>query len=316
MELTSATPRIERSIGRTTQSWIVRRSISSSKVSARLPSSGCSIVYWYTSPKPVDTGPSTGVMPGSSLGDTSISRSITSWRAKNTSVWSVNTSVISDNPLLFMERISTSPGRPVIAISTGTVISRSTSSGLRPTATVATCTCMLVTSGKASTERFFAAKCRRAQGKRDHHHQQALPEHRADDCGKHGLLQFRELALVVQVKGAIQHNALLDSESAHHRAHIGDFGAQLDGNAQEPIIALSYERRSPGWPLAPLRSPERPGSYAALSVMCMLASMSGLSLRWGFSTMVRTITVRVIGSTVSATNMISPSKLMSPSAGT
>ena len=41
---------------------------------------------------------------------------------------------MSDKPLLFRERISTSPGKPVMAISTGTVISRSISSGLRPTA--------------------------------------------------------------------------------------------------------------------------------------------------------------------------------------
>ncbi len=84
-------------------------------------------------------------------------RSITSWRAKYTSVSSLNTSVISDRPGLFSERISVSAGRPVIAISTGTVTKRSTSSGERPGASVAICTCTLVTSGNASSDSLRAA---------------------------------------------------------------------------------------------------------------------------------------------------------------
>ena len=121
---------------------------------------------------------------------------------------------MSDNPLLFKERISTNPGSPVIAISTGTVIRRSISSGLLPTATVATCTCMLVTSGKASTERLLECKdaCN-AQGERDHDHHQALLEHCTHDCIKHELLHLGELALIVEVKGAVHHDILIDSES-------------------------------------------------------------------------------------------------------
>ena len=42
-----------------------------------------------------------------------------------------------DNPLRFNDRISVSPGKPVIPISNGTVTKRSTSSGERPGASVA-----------------------------------------------------------------------------------------------------------------------------------------------------------------------------------
>ncbi len=50
------------------------------------------------------------------------------------------------------ERMSVMPGSPVIAISTGMVIERSTSSGDLPGASVAICTWMFVTSGNASTD--------------------------------------------------------------------------------------------------------------------------------------------------------------------
>jgi hypothetical protein len=67
-------------------------------------------------------------------------RSATNWRAKYTGVSSVNTSVTMDNPAVFWERNSVMPGSPVMAISTGTVTMRSTSSGERPGTSVATCT--------------------------------------------------------------------------------------------------------------------------------------------------------------------------------
>ncbi len=86
----------------------------------------------------MDTGPSTGMMPSGMRGVTSISRSVTSWRAKYTSVVSVKTRVMMDRPLLLSERISTRPGMPVMAISSGTVTKRSISSGERPGASVAT----------------------------------------------------------------------------------------------------------------------------------------------------------------------------------
>ena len=198
------------------------------------------MVYWYTSPRPVDTGPSTGVIPGSSRGDTSISRSMTNWRAKNTSVSSVNTSVISDNPLLFMERISTSPGKPVIAISTG---HRNQTLDLLRAAADRDGGDLHLYVGHIGESVDGEILCRinaaSAQCKRHHHHHQALLSIARTIAASIGLLQFRELALVVQVKGAIQHNALLDCESAHHRAHIGDFGTKFDGNAQEPVITFA-----------------------------------------------------------------------------
>jgi len=69
----------------------------------------------------------------------------------------LNTSVINESAGLFKERISVRPGKPVMAISSGTVMNRSTSSGERPNASVAICTCTFVTSGKASTESLRAA---------------------------------------------------------------------------------------------------------------------------------------------------------------
>ena len=83
---------------------------------------------------------------------------MTNCRAKNTSMSSRNTIVTMDNPLRFSERMSVRPGSPVMAISSGTVMNRSTSSGDRPVASVAICTCTLVTSGKASSESFCIAR--------------------------------------------------------------------------------------------------------------------------------------------------------------
>ena len=91
-------------------------------------------------------------MPAGMRWVASIKRSNTSWRAKYTSVLSVKTRVTSETPLRLSERISTSPGKPVIEVSIGTVMKRSTSVGGLPGASVATWTCTLVTSGKASTE--------------------------------------------------------------------------------------------------------------------------------------------------------------------
>ena len=64
----------------------------------------------------------------------------------------MKTRVIIESPFRFKERISVKPGNPVIPSSIGIVINRSTSSGERPGASAATCTCTLVTSGKASTD--------------------------------------------------------------------------------------------------------------------------------------------------------------------
>ncbi|SIK57694.1 Uncharacterised protein [Mycobacteroides abscessus subsp. abscessus] len=56
----------------------MRRLVNSSTESSLSPSSGLSSVYWKTSPKPVETGPSTGVTPVGMVEATSIRRSITS----------------------------------------------------------------------------------------------------------------------------------------------------------------------------------------------------------------------------------------------
>ncbi len=79
-------------------------------------------------------------MPGGIWAEASMRRSSTIWRAKYTSVLSVNTSVMSEMPLRLSERISTRPGSPVMAISIGMVMNRSTSVGGRPGASVATWT--------------------------------------------------------------------------------------------------------------------------------------------------------------------------------
>ena len=87
----------------------------------------------------------------------SLSRSFTSWRANQTSVSSSNTTVTADTAVRLMERISTTPGRPFIAVSTGYVRYCSTSTGDRPGALVMIPTWTLVTSGTASTDIFRRA---------------------------------------------------------------------------------------------------------------------------------------------------------------
>jgi hypothetical protein len=62
-----------------------------------------------------------------------------------------------EKPNLEMERTFSSPGSPPMAVSRGNVIWRSTSSGLSALATVLTCTCTGVVSGKASTGRSKSA---------------------------------------------------------------------------------------------------------------------------------------------------------------
>ena len=87
----------------------------------------------------------------------SIRRSKTNCLAKYTSVFSVKTRVTIEMPLRFKERISTRPGKPVMLSSIGIVTKRSTSSGERPGASLAICTCTFVTSGKASTDKRLVA---------------------------------------------------------------------------------------------------------------------------------------------------------------
>ena len=65
---------------------------------------------------------------------------------------------MSDSEFLLSERMSVTPGKPVMAISIGIVIKRSTSSGDFPGAGVAICTWIFVTSGKASMVSFLTPK--------------------------------------------------------------------------------------------------------------------------------------------------------------
>ena len=66
------------------------------------------------------------------------------------SVPSSKTTVTAERPNRDTERISSTRGRPLIAVSTGKVMNCSTSSGPRPGPSVSTCTWTLVTSGTAS----------------------------------------------------------------------------------------------------------------------------------------------------------------------
>ena len=77
----------------------------------------------------METGPSTGTIPLGILSMTSMSLSITSCLAKYTLVVSVKTKVTNESEFLFKDLMSVRPGNPVIEISIGMVINRSTSSG-------------------------------------------------------------------------------------------------------------------------------------------------------------------------------------------
>ena len=92
-----------------------------------------------------------------------------------------------------------------MAISSGTVTKRSTSGRAGP-ASVAICTCTLVTSGKASTDSF--ARGVEAEGQQDHrhhdHHQTLLAARTRDS-----IIPALPLAFVVQMEGALTRMRLL-----------------------------------------------------------------------------------------------------------
>jgi hypothetical protein len=81
-----------------------------------------------------------------------VTRSDTIWRASQGSVPSLKMTVTAETAVRLIDRISSSPGMPFIAISTGKVRYCSTSSGDSPGALVRMATCVLVTSGTASME--------------------------------------------------------------------------------------------------------------------------------------------------------------------
>ena len=61
-------------------------------------------------------------------------RSPTIWRARKMSVFQLNVTYTNDSPTLEIERTLSTPGMPLIAVSSGTVINCSTSSGAMPPA--------------------------------------------------------------------------------------------------------------------------------------------------------------------------------------
>ena len=83
-----------------------------------------------------------------------LTRSLTIWRASHGSVPSRKMTVTAETAVRLTERISSSPGTPFIAISTGKVRYCSTSSGDSPGALVRMETWVFVTSGTASIESF------------------------------------------------------------------------------------------------------------------------------------------------------------------
>ena len=68
----------------------------------------------------------------------SFRRSLTACRANQVSVPSLNTTVTAETAVRLIERISSTPGRPFMAVSTGKVRYCSTSSGESPGALVST----------------------------------------------------------------------------------------------------------------------------------------------------------------------------------
>ena len=83
----------------------------------------------------------------------SLSRSLTIWRANQTSTPSWNTTVTAETAVRLIDRISSTRGTPFIAVSIGKVRYCSTSRGDSPGALVRIETWVLVTSGTASMDR-------------------------------------------------------------------------------------------------------------------------------------------------------------------
>src|SRR6185437_7788350 len=146
-----------------------------------------------------------------------------------------------DRAGLFSERISRSPGRPRTAISRGTVMDRSTSSGERPGADVATCTWTFVTSGKASTESRLAAsipkassaaaitatmtRCRSTSRIRPAIIGSAVPRLRQTQ------------ALVIQAEGAVENDLLVRRNSVHKNSFVARLLAQFDRRQQKAVFS-------------------------------------------------------------------------------
>ena len=73
------------------------------------------------------------------------------WRARNTSVPSLNTTVMMDRPPMDSERSDSMSPRPLTIVSMGSVTSNSTCSGARPGHSVWIATCGWTKFGKTSS---------------------------------------------------------------------------------------------------------------------------------------------------------------------
>ena len=147
MPTTSATPGTCLNVRSTTQSCRVRSSV------VVLPSPFRR--YRITSPTGVALGMTLASTPGGR--ETPRRRSFTCCRAILTSALSSYVTTVNDSPNWVCEKTRIELGKPDSANSMGKETCFSTSSAARPGNKAITVTCVSVTSGNASTERFLNA---------------------------------------------------------------------------------------------------------------------------------------------------------------
>ena len=147
IDTTSATPGTWRSARSTTQSSCVRRSVGvwpSPRSRNRM-----------ISPTGVAFGATVSSAPAGRFTDDS--RSATCWRTMFTFELSSYVITVNERPNCVCEKSRIEFGRPDSAVSSGSVTCFSTSSAARPGYSAMTVTCVSVTSGNASTDRFLNA---------------------------------------------------------------------------------------------------------------------------------------------------------------
>ncbi len=96
-------------------------------------------------------GPMLGTVPSGRPSSIEDRRSPTIWRARKMSVFQLKVTYRNDRPALEAERTVSTPGSPFMAVSSGKVMSCSTSSAAMPPASVMTVTVGLLRSGNTST---------------------------------------------------------------------------------------------------------------------------------------------------------------------
>jgi hypothetical protein len=143
--MTCATPGTDSSRGRSTQSAYSRTAIAL----ILLGSTGMAICM--ISPMIELIGPMCGVTPSGTLSSMPDNRSDTRCRARKMSVSQLKVTWRKDSPADEMDRTDSTPGRPFMAVSSGKVMSCSTSSAAMPPASVMMVTVGLLRSGNTST---------------------------------------------------------------------------------------------------------------------------------------------------------------------